>query len=165
VEGVLDALLAKAEGIRNVVSLNGSGLNDEQITALADAGIKRIILCLDNDATGQDNTYRITKRILEHDAQMMVYITQLPDGMKDVDDLITQQGRDAFYDEVHYSIGMGEYLALQLIKQFPKRDETRPLPAMQRDRLLREMHVILEQLNSYQFEADDLKRELENFYK
>ena len=36
---------------------------------------------------------------------------------------------------------------------------------MQRDRLLREMHVILEQLNSYRFETDDLKRELENFYK
>lgn len=163
VEGVLDALLAKAEGIRNVVSLNGSGLNNEQIMALAEIGIERIVLCLDNDDTGRDSTYRMTKRILEHDANMMVYITQLAEGIKDVDEFITKHGRDAFIEEVHYSIGMGEYIAKELIKQYPKRDVMRPLPAMQRDRLLDAAKFFEPYLNTYKHEFTDFERELEAF--
>ena len=128
-------------------------------------GIERIVLCLDNDDTGRDSTYRMTKRILEHDANLMVYITQLPEGIKDVDELITKHGRDTFVDEVHYSIGMGEYLAKELIKQYPKRDESRPLPAMQRDRLLRVAEKFKESLKPYSLELESMDSSILKYSK
>jgi 5S rRNA maturation endonuclease (ribonuclease M5) len=82
-EGVLDALLAKARGIRNAVSLNGCGLNEAQCDMLAENGIKRVILLLDNDDAGQDATLRITQRLLAHAHPFEVYIAQMPQGFKE----------------------------------------------------------------------------------
>jgi DNA primase len=155
VEGVLDALLAKARGARNVVSLNGTGLNDAQIDALAELGIERIILCLDNDDAGSDATFRHTKRLLAHEHPFEVYITELPEMIKDIDELIIKHGIEAFYDAIHYSIGMGEYLANELIKAYPKRDVYRPLPAMQRKRLMDAVSPLKLQLKSFEWELRD----------
>ena len=165
VEGVLDALLAKAKGARNVVSLNGSGLNEAQADMLAAEGIKRVILCLDNDDTGHDSTYRITMRLLEHEHSFEVYIAALPEAIKDVDQLITEKDMDAFYDTIYYAIGMGEYLATQLQQQFPKRDEIRPLPSMQRRRLLDAAEPIRQQLQAFPLELGDFERFINNFVK
>ena len=136
------------------------GLNDAQMDMLAEAGIERIILCLDNDDTGHDSTYRITMRLLEHDHPFEIYIAALPEGIKDMDQLITEKGMDAFYDTIHYAIGMGEYLALQLQQQFPKRDESRPLPSMQRRRLLDAAEPIRQQLQAFPLELGDFEKNI-----
>jgi hypothetical protein len=61
-------------------------------------------------------------------------------------------------EEIHYAIGMGEYLATQLIKQYPKRDESRPLPTMQRTRLLEAAELFRAQLASFPYELGDFER-------
>ncbi len=127
-----------------------------------EAGIKRIILMLDNDDAGQDATLRITQRLLDHAHPFEVYIAQMPPkiigGFKDPEEFLLQYDTQALMEEIHYAIGMGEYLATQLLKQYPKRDASRPLPAMQRTRLLEAAEPIKEQLASFPYELGDFER-------
>jgi 5S rRNA maturation endonuclease (ribonuclease M5) len=157
-EGVLDALLMKARGVRNAVSLNGCGMNEAQCNMLAEAGIKRVILLLDNDDAGRDATLRITQRLLAHAHPFEIYISEMPQGFKDPEEFLLQHDAQALMEEIHHAIGMGEYVATQLIKQYPKRDESRPLPAMQRTRLLEAAEPIKEQLASFPYELADFER-------
>ncbi len=158
VEGVIDALLMKARGMRHAVSLNGCGLNEAQCDMLAENCIKRVILLLDNDDAGQEATLRITQRLLAHAHPFEVYIAQMPQGFKDPEEFLLMHDMQALMNETHYAIGMGEYLATQLIKQYPKRDESRPLPAMQRTRLLEAAEPFKAQLASFPYELGDFER-------
>ncbi len=94
VEGILDALHAKAVGIENVVALGGSGMNIRQIELIQDLGVKEINLCLDNDTTGKEATRRIALQIKDREYDISVNKIEMPKNIKDLDQLITEKGRD-----------------------------------------------------------------------
>lgn len=95
VEGVLDALHLQALGFNNAASLGGISLNQNQIELIKRAKYKNIILCLDNDKTGEKATHSIiNKNTISFDT-LGVFVAQI-NGFKDPDELINTKGLEAF---------------------------------------------------------------------
>jgi Ti-type conjugative transfer relaxase TraA len=92
VEGMLDCLHAKAQGITNVVALGGTGFNYSQVELIKATGINKITLCLDSDKAGVEATDRIASLICDKLPQAHVKVAKLPDGIKDFDELIKIKG-------------------------------------------------------------------------
>jgi DNA primase len=93
VEGFLDALLAGARGIHNVVALSNSRLLTGQDEAFRKRGIKKLILALDNDEAGREGTEYIIRKLLNSD--ITTYVASFW-GAKDPDELILERGESAF---------------------------------------------------------------------
>jgi len=93
VEGFLDALLAGARGIKNVVALANAQLLAGQDEAFRKRGIKKLILALDNDEPGKKGTEAIIKKLLN--SGITTYVATFR-GAKDPDELIIKQGEEAF---------------------------------------------------------------------
>lgn len=99
VEGQLDALIAMARGYEyaSVAALMGKTISDAQITHLERSGAKKVFICLDNEEATLDNIKKMIEKLTACDwLEDHVYIVQLPEGIKDVDELITVQGIEAF---------------------------------------------------------------------
>jgi DNA primase len=165
VEGILDALLAKARNQRNVVPLQGSSLSDYQLDSLAALKVTRLIFCLDNDETGRESTRRNVERALYHDYPFEIYVVALAAPYKDADAIIRQRGIAGFQEEVYYAIGVGEYLAMQLMMQFPKRNQSRPLPALMRTRLHQAAAPFRSQLISQPLELEDFDTLIDTYVR
>jgi replicative DNA helicase len=112
-EGILDALIATARGINNVAALLSNTITKEQARQAVKNCGGRITLCLDSDKAGQDGTEKTIEELLkaaeEAHVPVKIYVAKLPQGIKDVDELITQKGAEAFTDiilnaerEIHY---------------------------------------------------------------
>ena len=112
-EGVLDALIATARGVKNVVALLSNSITKEQARQAVKNCGGRITLCLDSDEAGQKGTITVIDELLktaeEEHVPVKIYVAKLPQGIKDVDELITQKGAEAFTDiilnaerEIHY---------------------------------------------------------------
>jgi hypothetical protein len=86
VKELSDALIARANGIENVVALNGSGMSIRQLELLNNLGIKEVDLCLN------DNT--ITKQIALqlHSKNMVVGEIKLQNNVKNLNQLISEYG-------------------------------------------------------------------------
>ncbi|WP_039458050.1 Ti-type conjugative transfer relaxase TraA [Candidatus Jidaibacter acanthamoebae] len=95
VEGMLDCLNAHANGIKGVLALGGTSLNEEQIKLLALEGIKSITLCLDNDNAGLEAGVRILDKLKTFAPDINVRYAKLPDNIKDPDQLIKEYGKEA----------------------------------------------------------------------
>ena len=158
VEGILDSLVLKALGRANVVPLNGSSLSEEQLAALTEQGIKRIIFCLDNDDQGEKALSRIVERSLKAGYPLEVYIARLPDGIKDADELVKQSGLDAFDGVISRAIGIGQYLGEQLVKAFPSPEAGQPLPSLLRSRVVKAAADYCTSLPGQPLEQHDLLR-------
>ena len=159
VEGVFDALLARhGHQMREVVPLQGSGLNEEQLTTLAEIGVDRLVLCLDHDHAGESATRRIVERILKNKHPFEVYIVTLPFDVKDVDELIVQHGIDAFKQCLQEAIGVGEYMAVQLCRDFPHSKPNLSLPSRQRSLLLAACAEYYKHLADNLLEQHDMMR-------
>jgi len=61
VEGYMDMLKMKMFGIKNVVAILGWKISQKQIQALKNAGVTKVISCLDNDTCGKKGTEYLTK--------------------------------------------------------------------------------------------------------
>ncbi len=96
VEGMFDALHAKAKGINNVVALGGTAFNQRQLMTLHEYGIKSISLCLDNDKAGQEATTRIKEVISKSNLTLNIKDISLPHNIKDPDQMIKERGIDSF---------------------------------------------------------------------
>ena len=93
VEGFLDALIAMARGIPNVVALTNSRLLEGQEEAFRKHGIKKILLALDNDKAGKDGTESIIRKLAN--TEISVFVVNIR-GAKDPDESITRKGEEAF---------------------------------------------------------------------
>jgi len=91
VEGLFDALTASSKGIDNIAALGSTSLNDSQIDLAIKHGTKTITLCLDNDKAGKEGTHKAIERLKDKDIR--VYVAELPDGIKDPDQLIRERER------------------------------------------------------------------------
>jgi DNA primase len=160
VEGQLDALLLRAYGRRNVAPLSGSGLSEENIAAIAARGVRRVVLCLDNDAAGRKATLKIAERILSRENPPEIFVMALPDGIKDADELVRTYDVEAFDGLLAAAKGAGEYFGEALAERFPNPRPGLPFPALPRSRLLDEAGRYAGLLRGFPVETHDLSRKL-----
>lgn len=138
VEGLLDALVATVRGVENVVALGGTGFNKEQLKTALRAKVRNFTLCLDNDKAGQNATQSILKLIREEAPDARVYVAELPEGVKDPDELIKEEGGiEKFKEVLSTSLPSYEYLLNNLLSKYADIEEAEGgLTAIQQDELL-----------------------------
>lgn len=96
VEGLLDALIATARGVENVVALGGVSLGSDAIRDALNKGAKSFTLCLDNDEAGATGVERSIEALLKEGVNR-IYVVALEGANKlDVDDVIRERGVEAF---------------------------------------------------------------------
>ena len=95
VEGYMDAVSLAEAGYGNVVAPLGTALTDKQIQLLWRM-VPEPVLCFDGDTAGRKAAYRAIDNILPYlQAGTSAKFAFLPEGL-DPDDLVRQQGPDAF---------------------------------------------------------------------
>jgi DNA primase len=112
VEGIFDALIADQRGIEGVVSMGTSTLKKQLETAIR-YGTKRFILALDNDEAG----YKATETAIQiiRSKGLSALVVTLPDGIKDPDDLIREQGIEAFKQAISGAESIGHWKAKRIL--------------------------------------------------
>ena len=126
VEGYLDALYATVKGLDNVVAAGAARLSPEQVQDAIAKGARKVTLCFDNDQGGKGGTEQAL-RVLKEFPQLKVYVAQLPegkDGKMDPDQLITEQGVDAFRAVIDGAIKQWRYELNHVLGAFDGRDLT-----------------------------------------
>lgn len=116
VEGLFDALTPSIKGINNVVALGGNSLNDFQIDLAIKHGTKTITLCLDNNEAGIKGTKRAIERLKDKDIR--VYIAELPEGIKDPDELIRERDIEAFKKVIGKALRDHEYILKSIVARY-----------------------------------------------
>lgn len=96
VEGLLDALIATARGVENVVALGGVSLGSDAIRDALRRGAKSFTLCLDNDEAGATGVERSIEALLKEGVNRIYIVTLEGDNKLDVDDIIRDKGVEAF---------------------------------------------------------------------
>lgn len=88
VEGTLDVLYAHSLGYRNTLALQTSHISKEQIKQLDKLGVKKIILCLDNDIAGEGGCKNVYDQLKgSYVFKKVVY----PKNCKDLNDMDKEQ--------------------------------------------------------------------------
>lgn len=118
VEGMLDALNATANGLDNVVALGGAHLTSTQLERILKINPKQVTLCLDNDEAGYKGTQNAIKKLLPFSDQIRIYIACPPKEVKDLDELINNQGIEAAKTLIYNADSVANYLSEDLNKQF-----------------------------------------------
>ncbi len=114
VEGVLDALIAEARGMTNVVAMGGHTLKELQSNLLKKIGVKTAVLLLDNDEAGIKGSFSTIKR-LRADG-ISAFVTQL-DNAKDLDEFLKTSSSEALQTKIASSVSAIEWEVNQLKQQ------------------------------------------------
>lgn len=131
VEGNIDVITMHQAGFDNTVATMGTALTEEHIRILGKY-TEELVICLDNDAAGEDATQRAIA--LLKNADVAVRVLRLPrrrteDGQlvkQDPDDYIKYHGPEAFEGLLERSVNSVEYRLAALEGQFDlKRDDQR----------------------------------------
>jgi DNA primase/KaiC/GvpD/RAD55 family RecA-like ATPase len=139
-EGELDALHASIKGIKNVVSIGGSKINEEQIQDALKRGAKSFTLCLDRDSETVTNVNNAI-RVIQETGVTRIYIVELPDlgGKTDPDRLIKEEGIDALKAALHDPQEYYKYQLDYIFNKYAKIEEDNEeerLTARQKDALI-----------------------------
>ena len=139
VEGLLDCLLASARGIENVVSLGGKGFNKAQLETAIKHGAQKITLCYDNEEETIPNILKAID-LIKDNSELKIYVAQLPEGFKDPDELMREQGAEAFKKVIDEAISYSEYILQNIISKYAKlQDESGGLSSKDEDEFLEEI--------------------------
>lgn len=92
VEGYIDFITMYQAGFKNVVSILGTAITDEQIE-LIKKYTNKVILIFDSDMAGQCATQRAIEKFKAYDIK---YTNIKLEGAKDVDEFINKYGADKF---------------------------------------------------------------------
>lgn len=141
VEGVLDAALAQARGIENVIALGQAGLSAHHIEELQHWGTQSLIFCFDNDTAGKNATERAVFTVLKYASNLRMYVAHLPAEHKDPDELISQKGITAFQDIIQRAQVYYKFLADNLLTPFEPLAYDKTI-----DELIDQLATIAEQL-------------------
>jgi DNA primase catalytic core len=143
VEGLLDALHAKALGLDNVVALGGTSLNETQVKTALRYGAEKITLCLDQDEAGEKATDKAIEILSKSKEEIKIYVASLPQGFKDPDELIKAKG---IADFRHVIINAKAHYIYLLDKRFNRLDQTKlergEITDKERDALLSDIITI-----------------------
>ena len=100
-EGIIDALSICKAGFKNVTALYGvNGLTEAHETIFKNGIVKKLILALDNDEAGKTGIKRIAKEL----QGLEICSVQLPEGIKDVNELLLNQGIEAVQKAINESV-------------------------------------------------------------
>lgn len=90
VEGNVDVVASHHAEVKNVVAISGTALSVEQVRILK-RYTQNVKLCLDADEAGQKATERSIQTCLQEGMEVEVIL--LPDGMKDIGDLVMENAK------------------------------------------------------------------------
>jgi len=121
VEGLLDALIAEAKGLSNIVALGGTTINKTQIEEAIKRGAKRFTLLLDNDKAGGEATLRALA-LLNKETDLPIFVATLPEGIKDPDELIKESGVEALQEAISKAVKDYEYRLQNILSQYANRE-------------------------------------------
>ena len=113
-EGVLDALYLNFKGFKSV-AVGGTDLSATQLQALQLAGCKELLLAMDMDEAGQRATEKIIKNLYR--SSLRSYVISLPAGFKDADELIREQGTEAFQKALDKAERWPSWMARRIISR------------------------------------------------
>jgi len=120
VEGLFDTLLLRSRGFPNVAALGGDGklLTAERWTDLREAGVKKVVLVLDNDEPGKEGTFKAVdnvRNVLNVPVVAVVDPGELGDA-KDPDEFVRTHGVDTFRAVVSKAVPSPVYRARALLE-------------------------------------------------
>lgn len=119
VEGELDMISSYKAGIKNVIAIKGSALTEDQIRLIgrflpAQAGAKKIILCLDSDFAGDEAAKR--GAILAENLGFEVRVAHL-EGYKDPDE-IARKDIESYKKAIDNAIPIWDFLINSAVEKF-----------------------------------------------
>ena len=117
VEGLLDCLLASARGIENVVALGGKSFNEAQLQTAIKYGAEKITLCYDNEEGTIPNILKAID-LIKNNSDLKIYVAQLPEGIKDPDELIRKNGEEAFTGVINNAESYYNYELQHIINKY-----------------------------------------------
>ena len=168
VEGLLDALIATARGVDNVVALGGVSISPKGIQDALKKGAKSFTLCLDNDEAGTTGVEKTVEALLKEGVNR-IYIATLEGTSKlDVDDVIRDKGVEAFKKIISTALPYYSHKLNNIFTKYAKIEEVekRELTLKEIDSLLEEVVAgsvaIVEPLDKDRYKAIFLKQ---NFTK
>lgn len=98
VEGELDALHAQVLGANNVAATTGGRATETQIEDAVKRGVEKFTLLFDNDTRGRSFIKPTIEAIQK--AGGSIYVTSLPDGVKDLDEYLTSHTIDEYKRDI-----------------------------------------------------------------
>jgi DNA primase len=120
----MDAIAYHRAGFPNVVATMGVALSSEHLNALSTlTGLETIILSFDNDNAGQMATINHGQKLMENGFNTYV-VGSYDKSIKDVDELLNKQGKDAINKIIDERI---DYVTFLINSYFAKKmplDET-----------------------------------------
>ena len=106
VEGYMDVVSMHQAGIDEAVASLGTALTEEQVKLLK-RFTRNIVLSYDSDAAGKQATFRAIQRIVKQGLSPRVVDLG---AYKDPDELITEEGRDAYLAKLDNSIAYIDFV-------------------------------------------------------
>jgi DNA primase len=104
-------------GFTQMTAIGSSKFNAARWTALADIGIKSVVLWLDGDEAGRTGTLQAIEAYLQAERRPDLYIVPPVDGL-DPDDMLRKQGAEAVGQMIARPVPFNTYLAEAWAKQF-----------------------------------------------
>ena len=119
VEGQIDSKLIEAREIGRAASINGSDLSDFQADALIKAKETDLIIAFDGDNAGRTATSRAIEKLLAYPESeyLNILIAELPEGLKDPNDIIKAQGTQGFKKIIEHANPLHIWLNLNIIDE------------------------------------------------
>lgn len=149
VEGILDCLIAETRGIENIVALGGTSLNSKQVELAKKYGAKKVTLCLDNDDAGKKATLKAIE-ILKSSG-LKIYVSSLPEAIKDPDQLIKECGIEAFQEKISQAQSYYMYMIDKITEPYNGKEY---FTDKDRDEIIEASYELFEDL------TDPLEREI-----
>ncbi len=113
VEGYLDVIACHDAGFTETVATMGTALTPDHVELLR-RRVPRLVLAFDADSAGMAAALR--SRELFEGAGLLVRVLALPEG-RDPDQVVREQGRDAFRELVDAAVPMIEWELLRVFEQ------------------------------------------------
>lgn len=104
-EGFMEVIRLYSIGIKNVIALMGTSFTNEQLEIIKKLNVE-VVLNLDNDAPGKLAAFQIGNTLLKNNIKSTVIVF---DKYKDTDELIMNDGEDAFLKAYNNRVSYIDY--------------------------------------------------------
>ena len=104
-EGFMEVIRLYSIGIKNVIALMGTSFTNEQLEIIKKLNVD-VVLNLDNDAPGKLAAFQIGNTLLKNNINSTVIVF---DKYKDTDELIMNEGEDAFLKAYNNRVSYIDY--------------------------------------------------------
>lgn len=118
-EGYPDAIYLPALGLENVVAIGQGALGEKHLDGLKNRGIKNVILALDNDGVGPDNTETAIKLLLSKTNIRVAVLNPNDLGKsKDPDEFVRDNGVEEFKKIAEKATSAEKWMAGRIFNKY-----------------------------------------------